>query len=105
MIGRMPRRFVHDVGRRRVFDVMDLSHIARDNQNLVGLKFHESRRRNKSIDRDRTPADLAENVVHLLDARNALEGDAGIEKALEIDFVGIFRRKKIFWRMMNRQTA
>ncbi len=86
----MSRRFVHNVGRGCVFDVMDLSHIARDDQYLVGLKFHECRRRNESIDGDRAPSDLRENVVHLLDAWNALEGDASIEKALEVDFVGVF---------------
>ena len=49
--------FVHDVGRGGVFDVMDLAHVARDHQDLVGLEFHECRRRNKSVDRDRAPAD------------------------------------------------
>ena len=58
--------FVHDVGRGRVFDVVDLTHVAGDHQHLVGLEFHESRRRNKSVHRDRAPADLAEDVVHLL---------------------------------------
>ena len=73
---------------------MDLPHVARDDQNLVGLKFHERRRRNKSIDRDRAPADLAEDVVHFFDARDALERNAGVEQPLEIDFVGVFLQEK-----------
>ena len=32
---RMPRRFVHDVGRGRVLDVIDLAHVARDHQHAV----------------------------------------------------------------------
>ena len=91
---RVPGRFVHDVGRRRVFDVMDLAHVARDDENLVGLEFHERRRRNESVHRDRAPADLAEDVVHLLDARNALERDAGVEQSLEINFVRVFLQEK-----------
>ena len=31
---RVSRRFVHDVRRRRVFDVIDLAHVARDHQHL-----------------------------------------------------------------------
>src|SRR5437762_2680583 len=85
--------FVHDVGRRRVFDVMDLAHVARDHQNLVSLKFHERGRRNKAIHGHRAPADLAENVVHLLDARNALKRDPSIEQSLEINFVTV----AVFW--------
>ena len=87
---RVPGGFVHDVGRRGVFDVMDLAHVAGDHQHLVGLEFHESRRRNKAVDRDRAPADAAEDVVHFLDARDALEGDAGLEQTLEINFVRVF---------------
>ena len=86
--------FVHDVGRGRVFDVMDLPHVAGDHQNFVGLEFHERRRRNESVHRDRAPADLAEDIVHLFDARDAIEGDAGFEQALEINFVGILLQEK-----------
>ena len=91
---RVPGRLVHDVGRGRVFDVMDLAHVARDHEHLVGLKFHERRRRNKPIHRHRAPADLAEDLVHLADPRNALEGNAGIEQSLEINFVGVFLQEK-----------
>ena len=63
---RVPGGFVHDVGRGRVFDVMDLAHVARDHEDLVGLEFHERRRRNKPVHRHRAPADLAEDLVHLL---------------------------------------
>src|SRR6184192_1892447 len=46
---RVPSRLVHDIGRGRVFDVMDLTHVARDHKNFVSLKFHERGRRNKSV--------------------------------------------------------
>ncbi len=90
----MPGRFVHDVGRGRVFDMMHLAHVARDHEHLVGLEFHERRRRNEAVNRDRAPADLAENLIHLADPRNALEGDAGIEQALEINLVGVLLQEK-----------
>ncbi len=90
----VPGRFVHDVGRGRVFDVMQLTHVARDHEHLVGLEFHEGRRRNKAVNRDRAPADLAQDVVHLADPWNALEGDAGLEQALEINLVGVFLQEK-----------
>src|SRR5438132_5006703 len=85
---------VHDVGRRRVFDVMDLAHVARDDEHLVSLEFHERRRRNKSVHRYRAPADLAEDVVHLLDPWNSFEGNAGVEQTLEINFVSVLAEKK-----------
>ena len=90
----MARGFVHDVGRRRVFDVMDLPHVARDHEDFVGLEFHESGRRDEAIHRHRAPADLAEDVVHLADARDALERDAGFEQALEVNFVRVFLQEK-----------
>jgi len=31
--------------------------------------------------------------------------NAGVEQSLEINFVRVSRRKKVFWRMMKRQTA
>ena len=68
---------------------MDLPHVARDDEDLVSLEFHERRRRNKSIHRHRTPFDLCENVIHLLDARDAFERNAGIEQPLEINFVRV----------------
>ncbi len=91
---RVARGFVHDVGRGRVFDVMDLAHVARDHEHLVGLEFHERRRRNESVHRHRAPADPAEDVVHLADARNALERDAGVEQALEVNLVRVFLQEK-----------
>ena len=69
----MPGGLVHNVRRWRVFDVMDLAHVARDNQHLVSLKFHERRRRNKPVHRHRAPANLREDIVHLLNARDALK--------------------------------
>ena len=90
----VPGRLMHNVGCRRVFDVMDLAHVARDHQDLVGLKFHERRWRNKPVHRHRPPANLREDIVHLFNARDALEGDARIKKTLEIDFVCVFLQKK-----------
>ncbi len=90
----MPGRFVHDVRRRRVFDVMDLPHVARDHQDLVSLKFHERRRRNKSVHRYRAPVDLGKDVVHFLNARDALKRDAGVEEPLEVNFVRILAQEK-----------
>ncbi len=37
---------------------------------------------------------LAEDVVHFLDARDALEGNAGVEQALKINFVRVFLQEK-----------
>src|SRR5882724_13266135 len=74
--------------------MMDLAHVARDDEDLVGLEFHERRRRNETIHRHRAPADLAQDVVHLLDARNPFEGNAGVEQSLEINFVRVFAEKK-----------
>src|SRR5206468_7548059 len=51
-------------------------------------------RRNKPVHGHRAPADLGENVVHLLNARNALKGDAGIEQALKINFVSVFFKEE-----------
>ena len=90
----MPGRLVDDVGRGRVFDVMDLPHVARDHQHLVRLKFHERRRRNESIHGHRAPTNLREDIVHLLNARDALERDAGVQKALEINFVRVLAQEK-----------
>src|SRR5437763_5067310 len=92
--GRVPRGFVHDVGRGRVFDVMDLTHVARDHENFVGLKFHERGRGNKTIHRYRPPINPAEDVVHFLNPRDALKRDAGIEQQLEIGFVGVLLQEK-----------
>src|SRR5438067_2914295 len=91
---RAPSRLVHDIGRGRVFDVMDLTHVARDHQNLVSLKFHERGRRNKSVHCHRAPIDLAEDIVHLFDSRNTLERNTGIEQPLKIDFVCVFLQEK-----------
>ena len=101
----VPRRFVHDVGRRRVFDVIDLAHVARDHENAIRLKLHERRRRNKTVHRHAAPANLAQDLVHLFDPRNAVEGNPGIEEALEVELVRVFAQEKMFWRMMKRQTA
>src|SRR5207237_3039014 len=85
---------MHNVGRGRVFDMMDLAHIARDHQNLVGLEFHERGWRNKAVHRHRAPIDSAENIIHLLDPRNALKGNAGDEQSLKINYVSVFIKEK-----------
>src|ERR1700730_3035356 len=74
--------------------MMDLAHVAGNHQHLVSLKFHERRWGNKSIHRYRAPADLRQNVVHLLDTRNSVKGDAGVEKHLEINFVRVLAQEK-----------
>ena len=65
--------FVDDVRRRRVFDVMDLAHVAGDHQDFVSLKFPERRGWNESVHGNCAPLDLGENIVHLLNARDSLE--------------------------------
>src|SRR4030095_16718018 len=85
---------MHNVRRRRVFDMMDLAHVARDDQHLVSLKFHERRRRDKSIHSYRAPSNLLQNVVHLLNARDTLKRDAGVEESLEINFVRVLLQEK-----------
>ena len=91
---RVPGGLVNNVRRRRVFDVMDLAHVARDHQHLVGLEFHERRRRNKAVHGHRAPANLRQNIVHLLNARDAIKRDAGIEEPLEINFVRVLFQEK-----------
>src|SRR5215831_6201201 len=90
----MPCGLVHNVGRGRVLDVMDLPHVARDHQHFVSLKFHERCRRNESVHRHCAPIDLRQDIVHLLNARDAIKRDAGIEQALEINFVGVLLQEK-----------
>ena len=90
----VPGRLVYDVWRGRVFNVMHLPHVARDHEHLVGLEFHEGRWRNEAVNRDRPPANPAEDLVHFTDPRNALEGDPGIEQPLEINLVGILLQEK-----------
>ena len=90
----MPGGFVNDVRRGRVFDMMDLAHVARDHEHLVGLKLHERRRRNESVHRHGAPPNLCQDIVHLLDARDALERDAGVEQALKVNFVCVFFEKE-----------
>src|SRR5262245_10231559 len=74
--------------------MMDLAHVARYDQYLVSLKFHERRRRNKAVHGNRAPANLRQNVVHLLNARDPLKGDAGVEETLEINFVCVLLQEK-----------
>src|SRR5437868_9016423 len=83
-----------DVGRRRVFDVMDLAHVARDHEHLVSLELHERGGRNKSVHGYRAPADFREDVVHLLDARNSFERNPSVEQSLKINFVGVLAEKE-----------
>src|SRR6184192_366279 len=40
------------------------------------------------------PIDSAENIIHLLDPRNALKGNAGVEQSLKINFVSVFLQEK-----------
>jgi len=86
--------FVDDIRRRRVFDVIDLAHVARDHQDAIGLELHERRRWDEPIHRHATPTDFAEDFVHLLDPRNAIERNSGVEQSLEIKFVGVFAEEK-----------
>jgi len=85
---------MHNVRRRGVFNVMDLAHVARDHENFVSLKFHERRRRNKSVHRDRAPFDLREDIVHFLNARDAFERNPGVEQSLKVNFVRVFAEKE-----------
>src|SRR5438552_17037971 len=85
---------MHDIGCGCVFDMMDLTHVARDHENFVSLKFHERRRRNKSVHCHRAPVDPAEDIVHLFDPRNTLERNTGIEQPLKIDFVCVFLQEE-----------
>src|SRR6516225_11873126 len=73
---------------------MNLSHVAGDHEHLVGLEFHEGRWRNKSVHGYRAPANLRQNVIHLLNARDTLKGDAGVEETLEINFVRVLLQEK-----------
>ena len=91
---RVTGSLVNNVRRRCVFDVMDLAHVARDNQHLVSLEFHERRRRNKAVHGHRAPANLRQNIVHLLNARYAIKRDAGVKQALEINFVRVLLQEK-----------
>src|SRR5436305_11323199 len=90
----MPGRHMHDTGRRCVFDVMDLAHVARDNQDLVSLEFHERCWWNKAVHSHRAPANLRQNIVHLLNARDTIKRDAGVEESLEINFVRVLLQEK-----------
>ena len=86
----MTSGLVHDVRRRRVFNVLDLPHVAGDHQHLIGLKFHERRWRNETVHCHRAPFDLGQNVIHLFDTRDAFKRDAGVKQTLEINFVRVF---------------
>src|SRR6188472_4405095 len=90
----MPGSLVHNIRRRRVFDVMDLAHVARDDQHPVSLKFHERRRRDKAVHSHRAPANFRQNIVHLLNTRYAIERNAGVEEPLEINFVRVLLQEK-----------
>ena len=90
----MTRRLVDDVRRGRVFDMMDLPHIARDHQYLVSLKFHERRRRNKSVHRHCAPIDFRKNIIHFLNARDAVKRNASVEKTLEVNLVRVFLQEE-----------
>src|SRR5438093_6507048 len=92
--GRVTGGLVHNVRRGRVFDVMDLAHVACDHQYLVSLKFHERRRWNESVYGHCAPLDFRKNIVHLLNARDSVERDAGVEKTLEINFVRVLAQEK-----------
>src|SRR4029450_13662006 len=73
---------------------MDLAHVARDHQYLVSLEFHERGGWNKPVHGHSAPANLREDVVHLLNARDPLKGNAGVEQSFEIDFVCVLLQKK-----------
>src|SRR5262245_29525664 len=73
---------------------MDLAHVTRDDQHLVRLKFHERGRRNKPVHSYCAPANLCEDIVHLLNARDPVEGNSRVEKSLEINFVRVLLQEK-----------
>src|SRR5262245_61346760 len=73
---------------------MDLAHVTRDHQHLVSLEFHERGRRNKTVHSHRAPADLCQDIVHLLNPRDSLKRDAGVEEPLEVDFVRVLLQEK-----------
>src|SRR5678815_988655 len=76
---RVPGRFMDDIWRGSVFDVMDLPHVAGDHEYLVSLKFHESGWRDEAIYGDAAPIDFPQDIVHFLDAWNPLKRYAGIK--------------------------
>src|ERR1700748_2651708 len=64
--GRMPGRFMYDIRRGRVFNVVQLADIRGDNQYAISLVLHKCGRRYKAVNRYRAPTDLAEGIIHLL---------------------------------------
>src|SRR5438045_9739808 len=72
---------------------MDLAHVARDYQHLVRLEFHERGRRNEPVHCYRAPFDLTQDIVHFLDARDALKRYPGVEQSLELNFVSVLLQK------------
>ena len=75
----VPGRFMNDIRRRSVFDMMDLPHVAGDNEYLVSLELHESGWRDEAIYGDRAPINFPQDIVHFLDAWNPLKRYAGIK--------------------------
>src|SRR4051812_44930033 len=69
----VPSGLMHDVWCRCVFDMMDLPHIAGDDQDLVGLKLHERGWWDKAVYSNRAPFDLPQDVVHFLDTRDTFK--------------------------------
>src|SRR5207247_9563447 len=60
----------------------------------VSTKFHELRRWNEFVYGHCAPLDFRKNIVHLLNARDSVERDAGVEKTLEINFVRVLAQEK-----------
>ena len=75
---RVARGFVDHVGRGRVRQVLDRTHLGRDRQDAERLKLLERARRNEPVDAHRAPAEPAQARVHLGDARDALDAHAGV---------------------------
>src|SRR5207247_3632796 len=59
-----------------------------------GLELPERGRPNKAVHGHRAPANLRQNIVHLLNARDAIKRDAGVEESLEINFVRVLFKEK-----------
>ena len=93
---RVARRLVHDVGRRRVGEMLERAHVAgdraespshRNSMNTAGGM--------KPLDRHRAPAEAAELGVHFRDERNAVGGDSRFLEAVEVFWLRVLGEKRL----------
>ena len=85
---RVPARFVHDVGRGSVRQVLDAADLGGDRQDAERLELLKRARRDEAVDADRAPAERAQAAVHLGDPRNPLDRHPGLRQAAGIGRVG-----------------